>query len=166
MLPTSDLHHNTMKHILLTIALGLSTLTAQAQWKAERHDNPIDGPYVIAYTPTVNGAWLKMFQYRVDSVYAAVGLILGGGYTCTDNPSIELALKVDGTWVKYSLTGLTSKDKERVYLTTDILGTFGNDFAKASQIMIRLDDEHCGVDNHTFSMAGSAAALKIMAKPL
>jgi len=155
-----------MKHILLTIALGLSTLTAQAQWKAETQNNPIDGAYVIAYTPTVNGAWLKMFQYRVDSVYAAVGLILGGGYTCTEEPSFDIAFKVDGSWVKYSLTGLTSKDREKVYLTVDILAQFGDNFARASQVMIRINDEHCGVDNHIFSMAGSAAALKIMTKPL
>lgn len=147
-----------MKNIFTTLLVFFCTSLANAQWKTETIDNGFDPPFRVAYTNDGQSKFLKLTKFSDSSVM----LTMYEGYVCEERPVVELSFKMDTGWAKFAVYGLTSTDSKKVYISTDVVNSFGDAFSKASVLRIRLNDGHCGTNMSEFNMTGSAAALKFI----
>jgi hypothetical protein len=145
------------KYIFITIAM-FAALNCKAQWVNEVSDNGFDPKfhYSTCNEASTTHRWLKVSK-MTDSTFLFLVYL---GYVCTETPTIEYSFKMDTGWTKYTLSGLTSKDKKKIYLTDDLVSHYGDAFAKCSILKIRVDDSHCGKNIYEFNMTGSSAALE------
>lgn len=142
--------------LLLTSFFALEK--ANAQWTYKTMINPIDGKYKVAYTQITEGTFLKLFP-REDG---QVGLLIYAGFVCQSYPNIEMAFQMDTGWSNFTVIGVTSEDSKMIFLISDVESDIYDWFVKSKQLMIRIDDGHCGRETKTFSMQNSAAALRFM----
>ena len=146
-----------MKKYILTLILLTAATISNAQWKNEESDNGFDPKfrYSTVDEQTNSTRWLKIEKYKDTQTLLLVYL----GFVCTENPTIELSYKMDTGWCKFKVLGMTSSGKKKVYISDNIEKDFGDAFAKSSLLKIRVDDDYCGTNVYSFSMAGSKAAL-------
>jgi hypothetical protein len=82
-----------MRNIFLLIFLTISSIGASAQWTNYEGNDSIAGRYKLAYTVTKNGAFMKLYQNRIDSNRLLVGFLISTNYICVSDPSIDISLK-------------------------------------------------------------------------
>ena len=75
---------------MIIIALALS-LNVSAQWTNKSVNNGFDDPYRICYTAENNGAILKL-----ENIDGSIYFYLQGGYTCDEDPVVDLSFLVNG----------------------------------------------------------------------
>lgn len=148
-----------MKKTLLTLGLGLAlNFTASAQWTYKAVNDDFDGSFKVAYTETVNNAWLKL-----ENVNGDVAFFIKGGYYCDESPLVDLVFLVNDEPVRYTITGITSLDKSIVFIDlslnkSEILESFKN----ASKLKIRVNQDVCTDDIYVFDMKNSTAAFNFI----
>lgn len=148
-----------MKNTLLTLGLGFAlNFTASAQWTYKTVNDDFEGSFKVAYTETVNNAWLKLQLSDGD-----VAFYIEGGYYCGERPLVDLVFLVNGEPKKYTVTCFTSSDKNIVFLDlylnkSDILDSFKN----ASKLKITINQEVCTDDIYIFDMKNSSSAFNYM----
>ena len=148
-----------MKKTLLTLGLGLAlNFTVNAQWTYKAVNDDFDGSFKVAYTETVNNAWLKLELSDGD-----VAFFIKGGYYCDAKPSIDLVFLVNGEPKKYTVTGFTSEDRNIVFIDlylnkSEMLESFKN----ASKLKITINQEVCTDDVYIFDMKNSTAAFNFI----
>lgn len=144
-----------MKTFLSIILLALS-FTASSQWITKNIDNGFDDPYHIAYTSDGQDSYLKL-----ENVEGKIYFYLGGGYTCSDELTVDISFIVNGAYEKYTFNAVSSEDRKNVFFVSDLLNeTCLADFKACSSLKIRINDSLCETEIYTFNMSGSSAALK------
>ena len=148
-----------MKKLMISIALMLN-LNANAQWMNKNINNGFDDPYRICYTAENNGSVLKL-----ENVDGTIFFYLLGGYTCDENPTVDLSFLVNGSYVKYSEPMEVSEDRTIIWIVDNLMeSTILNDFKLCSILKIRVNDIACSSEVFTFNMAGSTSALKFISE--
>ena len=148
-----------MKKLMISIALMLN-LNVNAQWVNKNINNGFDDPYRICYTAENNGSVLKL-----ENVDGTIFFYLLGGYTCDENPTVDLSFLVNGSYVKYSEPMEVSEDRTIIWIVNDLMeSTILNDFKLCSILKIRVNDIACSSEVFTFNMAGSTSALKFISE--
>jgi hypothetical protein len=146
-----------MKKLMISIALML-TLNVNAQWINKNVNNGFDDPYRICYTAENNESVLKL-----ENVDGSIFFYLQGGYTCDENPTVDLSFLVNGSYVKYSEPMEVSEDKKIIWIVSNLMeSNILNDFKLCSVLKIRVNDITCSSEVFTFNMAGSSSALKFI----
>ena len=107
-----------MKKLMISIALMLN-LNVNAQWMNKNINNGFDDPYRICYTAENNGSVLKL-----ENVDGTIFFYLLGGYTCDENPTVDLSFLVNGSYVKYSEPMVVSEDKKTQPLNSFVVSKF------------------------------------------
>ena len=144
---------------MIIIALMLN-LNANAQWMNKNINNGFDDPYRICYTAENNGSVLKL-----ENVDGTIFFYLLGGYTCDENPTVDLSFLVNGSYVKYSEPMEVSEDRTIIWIVDNLMeSTILNDFKLCSILKIRVNDIACSSEVFTFNMAGSTSALKFISE--
>jgi hypothetical protein len=151
-----------MKNLLIIIALMATT--AKAQWVTKNVDNGIDEPYHIAYCmSSSDGGILKL-----EENYGEIAFYIAGRYFCSDNPIVDIGIRVNGETHRYHIVGRKSRDNKSVFLIDNLLederADFLQDFKNASSLVMRVNEEHCTDEYYTFVMAGSTKAFNFMLK--
>ena len=148
-----------MKKLMISIALMLN-LNVNAQWVNKNINNGFDDPYRICYTAENNGSVLKL-----ENVDGTIFFYLLGGYTCDENPTVDLSFLVNGSYVKYSEPMEVSEDRTIIWIVDNLMeSTILNDFKLCSILKIRVNDIACSSEVFTFNMAGSTSALKFISE--
>lgn len=152
-----------MKKLLLIAAI-LMAKTTYSQWVFKTIDNGIDVPYKIAYcTSSDKKGLLKMEQGD-----EGVALYLTGSYFCDENPSVDVALMVNGEPQRYNFYGYKSQDNETVFIIVNMLDEdrvqFLKDFKMCTKFIIRINETHCTSDIYSFNMLNSIKAFEFMSK--
>ena len=148
-----------MKKLMISIALML-TLNVNAQWINKNVNNGFDDPYRICYTVENNESVLKL-----ENVDGTIFFYLLGGYTCDENPTVDLSFLVNGSYVKYSEPMEVSEDRTIIWIVDNLMeSTILNDFKLCSILKIRVNDIACSSEVFTFNMAGSTSALKFISE--
>ena len=148
-----------MKKLMISIALMLN-LNVNAQWMNKNINNGFDDPYRICYTAENNGSVLKL-----ENVDGTIFFYLLGGYTCDENPTVDLSFLVNGSYVKYSESMEVSEDRTIIWIVDNLMeSTILNDFKLCSILKIRVNDIACSSEVFTFNMAGSTSALKFISE--
>ena len=148
-----------MKKLMISIALMLN-LNVNAQWMNKHINNGFDDPYRICYTAENNGSVLKL-----ENVDGTIFFYLLGGYTCDENPTVDLSFLVNGSYVKYSEPMEVSEDRTIIWIVDNLMeSTILNDFKLCSLLKIRVNDITCSSEDFTFNMAGSTSALKFISE--
>ena len=148
-----------MKKLMISIALML-TLNVNAQWINKNVNNGFDDPYRICYTVENNESVLKL-----ENVDGSIFFYLQGGYTCDENPTVDLSFLVNGSYVKYSEPMEVSEDRTIIWIVDNLMeSTILNDFKLCSLLKIRVNDITCSSEVFTFNMAGSTSALKFISE--
>jgi hypothetical protein len=147
-----------MKKIMIIIALALS-LNVSAQWTNKSVNNGFDDPYRICYTAENNGAILKL-----ENIDGSIYFYLQGGYTCDEDPVVDLSFLVNGSYVKYSEPMVVSDSRKIIWIVDNLLeSNILNDFKLCTSLKIRVNDISCSSEIFTFNMSGSTSALKYIA---
>ena len=148
-----------MKKLMISIALMLN-LNVNAQWMNKNINNGFDDHYRICYNAENNGSVLKL-----ENVDGTIFFYLLGGYTCDENPTVDLSFLVNGSYVKYSEPMEVSEDRTIIWIVNDLMeSTILNDFKLCSILKIRVNDIACSSEVFTFNMAGSTSALKFISE--
>jgi len=148
-----------MKKLMISIALMLN-LNVNAQWMNKNINNGFDDPYRICYTAENNGSVLKL-----ENVDGTIFFYLSGGYTCDENPTVDLSFLINGSYVKYSEPMEVSEDRTIIWIVDNLIESdILNDFKLCSILKIRVNDIACSSEVFTFNMAGSTSALKFISE--
>ena len=151
-----------MKKSILTVAMVIAGLAAQAQWVTRNVDNKIDDPYKIAYVENTT----KRALLKLEDVDGELALYVTGSYFCDDYPSVDIALMVNGEPKRYSITGSKSSDSQTIFLYDNLLEAENmellDNFKKCSSFLIRINESHCTDEFYVFNMTGSTAAVSFM----
>jgi hypothetical protein len=150
-----------MKKLNLLLLIVLSN-TSFGQWVTENIDNGIDIPYPIAYCmSTSDRGILKLEENRGE-----IAFYVTGSYFCSDNPIVDIGIKVNGETNRYRLVGRKSRDSKTVFLIDNLLenerANFVRDFKNASSLIMRVNEEHCTDEYFAFIMRGSTKAFNFM----
>lgn len=147
-----------MKKTIFTIATLLVANLSIAQWTNKSVDNGLDEPYKICYTAKNNGSVLKL-----EKTSSGVAFYLQGGYFCDEIPSVDISFLVKNTWVRYSMIGFTSSQKDVVFLS-DYLdeSEFFFSFLNATSVKVRVNEEFCDTEIYEFNMSGSTSAFNFI----
>jgi len=144
-----------MKTFLSIILLALS-FTSSSQWITKNIDNGFDDPYHIAYTSDSQDSYLKL-----ENVNGKISFYIGGGYTCSDELTVDISFIVSEAHKKYTFNAFVSEDRKNVFFVDDLLNeSCLADFKACSSLKIRINDSLCETEIYTFNMSGSSAALK------
>jgi hypothetical protein len=151
-----------MKKVINLVLAVLITGCVNAQWSYEVINNGFDEPYRIATTPVNNDAYAYMLN--LDS---AVVLAVIGGYYCDDYPTVDVVLTVSEVNKKFQFNSYKSKSSDIIYITWDMGENpeFVNDFKRASNMKIRINESYCTSEIYTYKMTSSKAAYDYIAKP-
>lgn len=146
---------------LLVLAVMFLGLSASAQWKTINvNDNPFEDPYTVAIVQGGSG-YLKM-----EEADGKVYLFLGASYVCDDYIDIDLSFKIDGEWVRSTLSQCMVVKRKIVVFSSD-LGSNAellDNFKRSSDVAIRTKESHCDSDTFTFSSIGFSASYAEMSK--
>ena len=148
-----------MKSLILFIAVTLS-VTAYGQWTYKTVNNGFDPAYKIAYCGT-GKTYLKL-----ENVDTLVSFYIAGGYTCDENPTVDISFVTPKGNHVYTIIGTTSTSREIVFLVDDMFAIPGfiEDFKNATSIKIRINESYCDTEVFEFKMTGSTAAFNFMNK--
>ena len=148
-----------MKSLFLFIAVVLST-TAYGQWVYKTVNNGFDPAYKIAYCGT------GKHYLKLENIDTLVSFYIAGGYTCDENPTVDISFVTANGNKVYTVTGNTSTSREIVFLVDDMFAIPGfiEDFKAASSIKIRINESYCDTEVFEFRMSGSTAAFNFMNK--
>jgi hypothetical protein len=149
-----------MRNLMLLAGLLLCSTVSYGQWVYKTVDNGFDAPYKIAYSGSKG--FIKM-----ENVDGAVSFYIVAGYTCEDNPTVDISFTTPSGVKVYTVTGTTSSNNEVVFLIDDMtaLPGFVEDFKAATLVKIRINESFCDTDIYEFKMSGSTAAYNFMSKP-
>ena len=143
-----------MKKHLTLLTFILCSLKSFSQWSYETVNNGFDDPYRIAYSKSMNGAFLKL-----ENVNGNVCFYLQGSYTCDDDPLVEVVCVVAGENRKYSFAGIISEDRKIVFITDDLESSgMLDDFKNATVLKIRINETYCVTNIYSFNMGKSSSA--------
>lgn len=147
---------------LAILAVMLFGMNATAQWKTiDVNDNPFEDPYkvAIAYSNSSNSDYLKL-EESDGKIY----LFLGTGFVCDDYISVDLSFKIDGEWVRQSLSScMVVKSKIVVFsMDLDADTELLDNLLKCTEVAARTNESHCDSDTFVFSGIGFSNALKEM----
>ena len=147
-----------MKKLLINMGLFIC-LNVNAQWTYKTVDNDFDDPYRICYTVENNGSILKL-----ENVDGSIYFYLQGGYTCDEEPEVDLAFIVKGISKKYSVYASVSEGKDILWIMNDLLenNEMLLDFKSCTTLKIRVNDSICESEIFSFNMSGSTSALNFI----
>lgn len=153
------------KLILITLTLMVSQLS-YSQWVTRSIDNGLDAPYRIAYAEDIK----RRALLKLEATESTIAFYVTGGYYCSDNPIVDIALKVGEENRRYTFVARKSRDSKSVFIVLDMLSQdkedFLGDFKKANTLVMRINEEHCTDDFYSFVMSGSSRAFNYMLKDI
>jgi hypothetical protein len=95
-----------------------------------------------------------------------ISFYLSGGYHCDDEIPVDISFLIGGSYQKFSVNGIKSKNSITFFLIDDLNSSEMKDaFLKASSVKLRFNESHCQSDYYEFKMTGSTAALNFVSKP-
>jgi hypothetical protein len=132
-------------------------------WRTSTGGNPIDGEWKFAMTiqhANVIGErnFLKLEQHG-DKVW----LLFMGTYFCDDNPTVDLALKVDGEDKVYKTRGAKTKGNKGIIMSRDFFSSeYCKDFENSTFAYVRVNESHCDTEIIKVSMLGVKDAIDFL----
>jgi hypothetical protein len=148
-----------MKSLILFIAVTISA-TVYGQWTYKTVSNGFDPTYKIAYCGA-GKTYLKL-----ENVDTLMSFYIVGGYTCDENPRVDISFLTSKGNSVYTVIGTTSTSREIVFIVDDMfaLPGFIEDFKNAISVKIRVNESYCDTEVFEFKMTGSTAAFNFMSK--
>ena len=144
-----------MKKYIFLILISLIS-ESKAQWTTKTVENGFETAYRVAICHSTTG---KEFLKMIKMPDGGVLFLLYVGSVCTENPTIEYTFKTFSGWEPFSNTGVTSTDKKKVYLSSNLTESIMLPYFKnTSMFKIKMYDEHCGTTIYQFKMVGRSRA--------
>lgn len=150
-----------MKKVYCMLLLCSLSFFSLSQWTFKKVNNDFDEPYMIAFTQTNNGAWLKL--EALDN--KEIAFYIKGGYYCDETVLVDFVFMVNGQPEKYSLWCPVGSKSDAIFFTFDLANSvFFNSFLKSSVLKIRVTEDVCKDEYYTFSMTNSRNAYNFLMK--